>query len=193
MSQCPVIVGSVGCSAATTSLLADPPSVFIRAIRIASPGSRAVTRTTESPNLGPDPASASWQPGRGPGGLAGFPGGSPGSSANCWRVRRPASRTLSVRSSQRRFQSSAESPPYAQSSSSAMFGADHRHDGGLRPFRHTQMAGGSYMSSKLLADFLTFTNLIYALTTSSGWPRSISLPRSSHIASLHISLMLPRP
>jgi hypothetical protein len=31
MSLCPVIVGSVGFFAATTSLLADPPSVFIRA------------------------------------------------------------------------------------------------------------------------------------------------------------------
>lgn len=31
MSLCPVIVGSVGSFAATTSLLADPPSVFIRA------------------------------------------------------------------------------------------------------------------------------------------------------------------
>ena len=58
---------------------------------------------------------------------------------------------------------------------------------------NAEMAGGSYMSSKLLADFLTFTNLIYALTTSSGWPRSISLPWSSQIASLHISLMLPSP
>jgi hypothetical protein len=31
MSLCPVIVGSVGFFAATTSLLADPPGVFIRA------------------------------------------------------------------------------------------------------------------------------------------------------------------
>ncbi len=31
MPRCPVIVGSVGFFAATTSLLADPPSVFIRA------------------------------------------------------------------------------------------------------------------------------------------------------------------
>jgi hypothetical protein len=31
MSLCPIIVGSVGSFAATTSLLADPPSVFIRA------------------------------------------------------------------------------------------------------------------------------------------------------------------
>jgi hypothetical protein len=31
MSLCPIIVGSVGFFAATTSLLADPPSVFIRA------------------------------------------------------------------------------------------------------------------------------------------------------------------
>ena len=31
MSLCPVIVGSIGSFAATTSLLADPPSVFIRA------------------------------------------------------------------------------------------------------------------------------------------------------------------
>jgi hypothetical protein len=31
MSLCPVIVGSVGFFAATTSLLADPPSVFLRA------------------------------------------------------------------------------------------------------------------------------------------------------------------
>ena len=31
MSLCPVIVGSVGSFAATTSLLADPPSLFIRA------------------------------------------------------------------------------------------------------------------------------------------------------------------
>ena len=30
MSLCPIIVGSVGFFAATTSLLADPPSVFIR-------------------------------------------------------------------------------------------------------------------------------------------------------------------
>jgi hypothetical protein len=32
MSLCPIIVGSVGFFAATTSLLADPPSVFIRAL-----------------------------------------------------------------------------------------------------------------------------------------------------------------
>ena len=31
MSLCPIIVGSVGAFAATTSLLADPPCVFIRA------------------------------------------------------------------------------------------------------------------------------------------------------------------
>lgn len=31
MSLCPIIVGSVGSFAATTSLLADPPSTFIRA------------------------------------------------------------------------------------------------------------------------------------------------------------------
>jgi hypothetical protein len=31
MSLCPVIVGSVGSFAATTSLLSDPPSLFIRA------------------------------------------------------------------------------------------------------------------------------------------------------------------
>ena len=31
MSLCPVVVGSVGSFAATTSLLADPPSIFIRA------------------------------------------------------------------------------------------------------------------------------------------------------------------
>jgi hypothetical protein len=106
-------------------------------IRIASPGSRPVTRITEPPNLGPDP-----DPHLGSGAAA------------------HASRASLVQPPQRRFfQSSAESRPYA-SSSSAMFGADHRHDGGLRPFRHTQMAGGSYMSSKLLADFLTFTNFI---------------------------------
>ena len=32
MSLCPVIIGSVGFFAATTSLLADPPSTFVRAL-----------------------------------------------------------------------------------------------------------------------------------------------------------------
>jgi hypothetical protein len=31
MSLCPIIVGSVGNFASTTSLLADPPSVYMRA------------------------------------------------------------------------------------------------------------------------------------------------------------------
>ena len=45
MSLCPIIVGSVGAFAATTSLIADPPCIFIRA--------RPDARTRPVATLGP--------------------------------------------------------------------------------------------------------------------------------------------
>jgi hypothetical protein len=69
------------------------------------------------------------QPCRGPGGLASFAGPASGSArlaANCSRIRRSPCGPGQCVPPQRRFQSPAGPRPHAHSSSSAMFGADHR-------------------------------------------------------------------